>query len=345
MTASPSPLLDRPDTPWRFAARPRIPSLNARLLDYFGGRTISFFGSFILAYNQLVGPGLLELPRVFKNAGWLPTTAALAGTCLVSSLAVTLLCDVMARIPGSGSEDRRRSRVGGDLERWMERAKSSLSSRPPSSAASRAAEATGVSVPESASAASLDEDDDPEVSFYTPPLLVNESPAVSPGSSGLLLPISAAEAVAAKVEPSQSPLPHQVRRYEFCDLFGFLFGSTAFKLALVPFVLCNVAQAVSAIVATAQVTDHLLVYVTGRTYALNTSPLGFIGWGADDCHRANGHPRCRAHDVACARWAKNACRSASSLPARRTMARSRRPSSRWATCSPPPRSHRSARCR
>ena len=88
MTASPSPLLDRPDTPWR-AARPRIPSLNARLLDYFGGRTISFFGSFILAYNQLVGPGLLELPRVFKNAGWLPTTAALAGTCLVSSLAAT----------------------------------------------------------------------------------------------------------------------------------------------------------------------------------------------------------------------------------------------------------------
>ena len=44
-----------------------------------------------------------------------------------------------------------------------------------------------------------------------------------------------------------------LRRYEFCDLFGYFFGPTAFKLVLAPFVLCNASQAVSAIIATAQV--------------------------------------------------------------------------------------------
>lgn len=64
-----------------------------------GVRGIGAFGSVVLCFNTLLGPGLLQLPATYQRAGWLPATAALACVCLASGLAANFLCDVMARIP------------------------------------------------------------------------------------------------------------------------------------------------------------------------------------------------------------------------------------------------------
>ena len=68
-----APLLEeassRPHTPWR-PARASLESMQ-RVQDALGGQTIGFFGSFILIYNQLIGPALLELPKAEWACGQL----------------------------------------------------------------------------------------------------------------------------------------------------------------------------------------------------------------------------------------------------------------------------------
>ena len=66
-----------------------------------GGHTIGALGSFMLCMNSLVGPGLVQLPRVVQRAGWLPVTCALSFVSVVSALTVTLFCDVLARMPSA----------------------------------------------------------------------------------------------------------------------------------------------------------------------------------------------------------------------------------------------------
>jgi hypothetical protein len=68
-----------------------------------GSNTIGTFGSLVLCYNTLVGPGMLELPHVVQKGGILPVLAALGGVCVISSFGVTMFCDVMARIPDDRS--------------------------------------------------------------------------------------------------------------------------------------------------------------------------------------------------------------------------------------------------
>ena len=62
-------------------------------------RGIGKFASFVICYNTLLGPGVVSIPATFQRAGWLPSIAAFVFVCVVSSFAVTLLCDVMVRIP------------------------------------------------------------------------------------------------------------------------------------------------------------------------------------------------------------------------------------------------------
>ena len=76
-------------------------------VDGFGAKTIGTFGSFALLVNNISGPGMLQFPAAFQNAGWVPSLVVLALVTVLSTLAGTLLCDAMARIPGNHRLERR----------------------------------------------------------------------------------------------------------------------------------------------------------------------------------------------------------------------------------------------
>eukprot|EP00043_Microstomoeca_roanoka_P018373 m.196087 g.196087 ORF g.196087 m.196087 type:complete len:595 (+) comp16812_c0_seq2:200-1984(+) len=67
----------------------------------FGGKTIGFWGSFCLNINNCMGPALVLLPLLNQQAGWLTPTLALTVMFVLSSLAATMLCEAMQRIPGN----------------------------------------------------------------------------------------------------------------------------------------------------------------------------------------------------------------------------------------------------
>lgn len=151
-----------------------------------GGQNIGRFGSVVLVMNTLVGPGLLQLPRVLQKAGWVPVTCSITLVSLVSALTVTLFCDVLARVP-----------------------------RP----------ATGEAL-----------------------------------------------------------------RYEYSDLFRHVFGRRSFALTQLLFFLCNMSQAVTGIVATAQVMDSLLMDWFVKTWGFAFDPMPrVVSWDIADCH---GWHRC-----------------------------------------------------
>jgi amino acid permease len=57
--------------------------------------------------NQIFGPGVLAIPIVFQQAGWLLATLALLFFMAVSCFSSTLLCAAIARIPGNSRFERR----------------------------------------------------------------------------------------------------------------------------------------------------------------------------------------------------------------------------------------------
>ena len=67
----------------------------------FGGQNIGLIGSIALMVNNVVGPGIVALPRVFQQAGWLVPTVALSFAFLVSSFACTMTCQAMQMAPGN----------------------------------------------------------------------------------------------------------------------------------------------------------------------------------------------------------------------------------------------------
>jgi Transmembrane amino acid transporter protein len=73
----------------------------------FGGKTIGFFGGFSLLVNNMSGPGMMEIPSIFQEAGWLPPMICLIVVCIVATLSSTMLCEAMSAIPGNEHfEDR-----------------------------------------------------------------------------------------------------------------------------------------------------------------------------------------------------------------------------------------------
>jgi len=72
-----------------------------------GGKTIDFASSWALTVNNITGPGMLHLARVFQNAGLVPATLVFLGICASSTGAATLFCDTMARLPGNDHFGRR----------------------------------------------------------------------------------------------------------------------------------------------------------------------------------------------------------------------------------------------
>jgi hypothetical protein len=74
---------------------------------WMGGKNIDFFGSVVLTINNVSGPGMLALPVVFQEAGWLFPITMLLFMCFTSSLCGTLICDTVARVPGNSQFEKR----------------------------------------------------------------------------------------------------------------------------------------------------------------------------------------------------------------------------------------------
>lgn len=75
-------------------------------------QTIGGLGSFALVTNNVIGPGIMSLPALFRDAGVLPTSAALCFVCCCASLCGTFLSQTIAAIPGILAAARNISRHG-----------------------------------------------------------------------------------------------------------------------------------------------------------------------------------------------------------------------------------------
>lgn len=52
---------------------------------------VGFVIGIAIAVNNISGPAMLDLPRVFDAAGIVPTSLAIIVTCIISSLVATML--------------------------------------------------------------------------------------------------------------------------------------------------------------------------------------------------------------------------------------------------------------
>ncbi|KAJ1485705.1 hypothetical protein T484DRAFT_1792573 [Baffinella frigidus] len=68
-----------------------------------GAKTLGLWSSIVI----VAGPGMLVLPRVFQEAGWVVPTLVLIFICIGSSLVTLFLIDAMARIPGNSEFQKR----------------------------------------------------------------------------------------------------------------------------------------------------------------------------------------------------------------------------------------------
>ncbi|KAM9956907.1 hypothetical protein ACTFIR_003642 [Dictyostelium discoideum] len=71
-----------------------------------GEKTIGQWASFIFIVNQIYGPGVLSIPKVFQQSGWILTTFSLTFFLIMSCLASTLLCESLSMIPGNRFFDK-----------------------------------------------------------------------------------------------------------------------------------------------------------------------------------------------------------------------------------------------
>ena len=72
-----------------------------------GEKTIGSFGSIVLLINNVTGPGMLLLPVLFQQAGWLVPVGALVVVGGVSTLACCCLVEAVSRLPGNKGFERR----------------------------------------------------------------------------------------------------------------------------------------------------------------------------------------------------------------------------------------------
>ncbi|CAI5514175.1 unnamed protein product, partial [Closterium sp. Naga37s-1] len=73
----------------------------------FGDKTITFWGSCVLNFNNITGPAVVVLPLLYAQAGWFLPTAGLTLMWLFSSFAATMMCEAQQRIPGNKGFARR----------------------------------------------------------------------------------------------------------------------------------------------------------------------------------------------------------------------------------------------
>lgn len=69
-------------------------------------KTIGKLGSYAIAVNALAGPGILQLPFTYQQAGVIPTTAALLIVGLISALCCMHTANVVSKVPGNANFDK-----------------------------------------------------------------------------------------------------------------------------------------------------------------------------------------------------------------------------------------------
>jgi len=69
-------------------------------------KTIGKLGSYAIAVNALAGPGILQLPYTYQQAGIIPTTVALLLVGLISALCCMHTANVVSKVPGNSNFDK-----------------------------------------------------------------------------------------------------------------------------------------------------------------------------------------------------------------------------------------------
>ncbi len=69
-------------------------------------KTIGKLGSYAIAVNALAGPGILQLPFTYQQAGVIPTTVGLLVVGLISALCCMHTANVVSKVPGNSNFDK-----------------------------------------------------------------------------------------------------------------------------------------------------------------------------------------------------------------------------------------------
>lgn len=75
------------------------------LLKALSHKTIGPIGSYAIAVNALAGPGILQLPFTYQQAGVIPTTVAVVVVGLLSALCCMHTANVVSKVPGNANFD------------------------------------------------------------------------------------------------------------------------------------------------------------------------------------------------------------------------------------------------
>eukprot|EP01112_Ceratiomyxa_fruticulosa_P016454 TRINITY_DN497_c0_g1_i1.p1 TRINITY_DN497_c0_g1~~TRINITY_DN497_c0_g1_i1.p1 ORF type:complete len:500 (+),score=75.63 TRINITY_DN497_c0_g1_i1:263-1762(+) len=85
---------------------PSTINVNKERGQAFGNKSLNFFYSLIFIINQIYGPGVLAIPIVFQQGGFVITTIVLGAFTIISSFSATLLCEALSMIPGNRTFDK-----------------------------------------------------------------------------------------------------------------------------------------------------------------------------------------------------------------------------------------------
>ena len=69
-------------------------------------KTIGQLGSYAIAVNALAGPGILQLPFTYQQAGIIPTTVTLVVVGRLSALCCMHTANVVSKVPGNANFDK-----------------------------------------------------------------------------------------------------------------------------------------------------------------------------------------------------------------------------------------------
>lgn len=74
--------------------------------DSLGTKSLNTFYSIVFIINQIYGPGVLAIPIVFQQGGFVLTTVVLGAFLVLSCFSSTLLCEALSLIPGNKTFDK-----------------------------------------------------------------------------------------------------------------------------------------------------------------------------------------------------------------------------------------------
>jgi amino acid permease len=76
-------------------------------INGLGGKNIGVFGSFVYVINQIFGPGMVALPMIFQQSGWVVPTVTLVFFLFISAWSATALIEAIRLMPGNSKFGKR----------------------------------------------------------------------------------------------------------------------------------------------------------------------------------------------------------------------------------------------